>query len=288
MFAELVRTAASDDLQLDGALHEPATGVASGLKWDAVMCLSGVASNFYGSSLIAEISRALLELRLAVLRVNTRGHDTVSMARSSSGAIRVGAAYEIVDHCRYDVAGWLDFLAGRGYRNIVLLGHSLGAIKILYSQAYEPHPACRCLIGLSPPRLSCAAFQAGEKRDDFAASLQEAQRLLATGNKEQLIQARFPFPTLISAGSYVDKYGPEERYDILKFVPRLRVPILLVYGQQELETGGVAFAGLPDAIRKEQGPGQQLHLATVAGADHMYAGVTKDLIRLVTTWLCEW
>lgn len=284
MLAELVRTTTPDGMQLHGALHPRPSGRSPQLSLDAVICLSGVASNFYGSSLIAEISRTLHELDLAVLRVNTRGHDTISMARTADGAARVGAAYEIVDHCRHDLAGWLDFLAEHGYRRVALLGHSLGAIKILYSQAYAPHPVVKCLIALSPPRLSYAAFQNSEQRDDFRASLEESQRQLAAGTPENLIQARFPFPTLISAGSYIDKYGPEERYDILRFAGRVRTPMLFAYGELELERGGVAFAGLPAAIRQQLAK-EQCEIVTVSGADHLYTGVTAGLVVQIQNWL---
>ena len=54
---------------------------------------------------------------------------------------------------------------------------------------------------------------------------------------------------MISAGSYVDKYGPEERYNIMKFANQLSCPTLITYGQREVDEGSLAFAGVPDALR---------------------------------------
>ena len=96
---------------------------------------------------------------------------------------------------------------------------------------------------------------------------------------------RFPFPLLIRAGGYIDKYGPAERYNILRFANRVPSRLLFTYGERELDEGGIAFAGLPDAIGSlSPGPGQ-IDVSVIAGADHFYAGVQEQLAEAVATWL---
>ena len=73
----------------------------------------------------------------AALVVNTRGHDGISSTNAPVGRRLQGAAYEIVDACCHDVAAWLAWLRERGYRRLGLLGHSLGAVKAIYSQAHR-------------------------------------------------------------------------------------------------------------------------------------------------------
>jgi hypothetical protein len=90
---------------------------------------------------------------------------------------------------------------------------------------------------------------------------------------------------LISAGSYVDKYGPGEQYDIVPLVPRLSCPTLFTYGQSELETGGVAFAGVPEAIRAATLPEQRIAVAVVPGADHNYTRCAAPLAEVLRDWL---
>ena len=145
------------------------------------------------------------------------------------------------------------------------------------------------MIAASPPRLSHDAFQLGPRSRDFFESLATAKQLVKEGHPEQLFTARFPFPLLISAASYVDKYG-DERYNFVKFASRVAVPTLYLYGSVELEQGGIAFAGLPDAIRQavaheEDVDGKQVEIAIIPGADHFYTGKYSELTAVIADWL---
>lgn len=280
---ELVRTKTADGLRLDGALARP-DRLQRQIPAEAFILIHGVGGSFYSGSLFEGISDCLLELGSAVLRVNTRGHGTVNLLASENGSVRGGAAFEVVDHCRLDLAAWIGFLASRGFSRIGLLGHSLGAIKAVYSQAHGPQAHVSCLVALSPPRLSRSAFQQGPRAADFLASLAQAKRSVADGHPDELITVQFPYPLLISAATFLDKYG-DERYQITQLVDRLRCPTLFLYGSLELEQGGVAFAGLPEAIHSRVTPQQRVTVATLDGADHFYAGCQEALAQRIAAWL---
>ena len=242
MHVELVRTLTPDGMRLDGALL--AGDEVSSRPADAALCLHGVGANFYTSSTLEAVAPALRRLGIAVLLANTRGHDSLYTASVAMGRRRQGAAVEIVDDCRLDVAGWCKLLGERGLGRILLVGHSLGAIKAVYSQAHEPSPAVVGLIAASPPRLSCQAFKNSLESAPFFDSLTTAEQLVKTGRGDELFPAKFPFPLLISAASYIDKYGPAERYNILNFAGRVTVPALFTYGSKELVGGRRTLRGL--------------------------------------------
>ncbi len=284
MIVDLVKTAAADGLRLDGALHGP-TAAANQVAADAAILLHGVASNFYGSTLNERLTPALLDLGVATLWVNTRGHDGLYTASTTGGRRRQGAAYEIVDECRLDIAAWLDFLAERGYRQVALLGHSLGAIKALYATAHEPHPATACVIAVSPARLCHSLFTQGLDSESFLEAFSTAEKHVNENRPAALIETRVPFPLAISAGAFVDKYGPQDRYDIVKFAAKVSCPTLFTFGSQELQHGGVAFAGLPEALTALPDEGQKFDMATIVGADHLYTGVHTSLADVIVRWL---
>lgn len=274
---ELVRTHTRDGLRLDGALQMPASEAGSRHGFDAAILLSGVGSNFYGSSLMEFLAGRLAESGVAALRVNTRGHDGVSTASTPSGGKLQGAAYEIVDECRFDIAAWTDFLVDRGIPRVALIGHSLGAIKALYAQAHAPHAAVCYVAAISPPRLSNKDFRAGPQSAAFFESMATAEQLIGDNKPQMLFQASFPFPLVISAATYVDKYGPPSRYNILGFAARIECPLLFVYGTEELEHGGVAFAGLREAIAELNWPNGTPSVAVIPGANHLYVGCHNQL-----------
>ena len=294
MQVELVRTFTRDNLRLDGALA-PATQARSASEVPtlarsaskgsfAAILLHGVAGNFYTSSTFEPLVPALQQVGLDVLLGNTRGHDSVFGAVQGFMRRRFGAAYEIVDECRHDIAAWIDFLLARGHKQVVLIGHSLGAIKAVYFQAMEKHPQVAAIVAASPPRLSYSAFMNAPESSTFFESMSTAQQLVTEGRGDELFTSKFPFPLLITGNAYVDKYGPAERYNILKFADQVPCPALFTYGSKELDQGGIAFAGLPDALRALAGSdGRQI--AVIDAADHMYSGVTEKLAAEITQWV---
>jgi pimeloyl-ACP methyl ester carboxylesterase len=282
MAVELVKTQTPDGLRLDGALYRPASRPAPGSP-DAVVLLHGVGGNFYSSALLDAFVEPLLAQGVAVLRVNTRGHDGLFSASTFQGWRLFGAAYEMVDECRYDFKGWRQFLGRAGFSRIALVGHSLGAVKAIFMAAHSAN-ALTCIAALSPPRLSYRVFQ--ESGDAaFQQAIALAETLVAEGTPDELIHARFPFPLIISARSYVDKYGREERYDLVRHLPNLPCPALIVYGDQELAEGKPPFAGIDRTVAAARRDDQPLEVIVVAGADHFYNGVHSAAADLVTRWL---
>ncbi|QDU27418.1 Alpha/beta hydrolase family protein [Anatilimnocola aggregata] len=284
MLVELVRTTTADGLRLDGALHASDDGNVR--KKPAVLVLHGVGGNFYSSSTFEPLLPKLHAAGYPTLTVNTRGHDSVFGAQLGNIRRRLGAAYEIVDECRADIAAWIKLLVSRGHQRVILLGHSLGAIKAVYAQAHDRHASVAAVLAVSPPRLSFTAFNNAAESSVFFESMSIARELVKEGSDDELFDARFPFPLLITAASYIDKYGPAERYNILEFTQLLRCPTLFTYGSKELAQGGIAFAGLPEAINKIPAHAAR-DVITIPDADHFYTGVQKLLADRVGEWLTQ-
>ena len=104
----------------------------------------------------------------------------MSTASTTQGPRRQGAAYEMVDDCRHDIAAWMAWMSRTAGPRVGLLGHSLGAVKCLYAQAAEPIPPAACVIAVSPPRLShswfCASDRAAEFVETFTARRSASRR----------------------------------------------------------------------------------------------------------------
>jgi pimeloyl-ACP methyl ester carboxylesterase len=281
MLVELVQVITRDGVRLDGAYQAPQKP-AAGVNIDAFVLVHGTGGNFYSSTLFDVLAEALLALGVAVLRVNTRGHDLMSTAATSRGGARLGAAHEVVHDCRHDLAAWIDHLKQHGAsRRIGLLGHSLGAVKCMYAQASDPDPAVTRLVAISPPLLSFARFHASEKGAEFMETYQRARMLVDAGEPDALLDVRLPLPFVVTAAGYVEKYGPDERYNYLRFIDRVGCPALLTLGEVEAAQN-MAFRGAAAAV-VQAAPG--VLVETVAGADHFYTGVRDRLAACVESWL---
>jgi pimeloyl-ACP methyl ester carboxylesterase len=280
---ELVEAAMPDGLRLHGALHTPGQSAPTAPS-TAALLLHGTGSNFYSSSLWAGLIPRMLEWGLAALAVNTRGHDGVSSCRGLPSQRFIGSAYEQVDQCRLDVAGWLDWLLGRGFERVVLVGHSLGAVKALFSLTEATHPAVVATVALSPPRLSHEQFTAGPRGPGFLEEYARMAALVNSGAGDTLVEVRFPLPYLVTAAGYVDKYGPAARYDLTKLIEHIACPLLITYGTVEVQQG-MAFRGVPEALAQLPGYGQRFAVQLVAGADHIYSGCHGELAARLEKWL---
>ena len=284
---ELVRVTTSDGVRLDAAWQAPMADAPHDAEpREAVLCVHGTGSNFYASTLMESLSDRLLKLGLGTLRINTRGHDLMSTASTAQGGRRAGAAYEIVDDCRHDLAAWVAWLAERGISKIALLGHSLGAIKSIYYLAHEPHPAIATLVAISPPRLSHSYFADSKSGEEFVRVFAQAEEAVARGAGNELIEIRFPLPYVVTAASYLDKYGRDERYNVLRLLERLDLPTLFVYGGQELQTN-IAFMGMAEELEQMVQQGRPATVAVIAGADHFYTTERPALAHRAASWLTK-
>ena len=280
----LIEFHASDGVVLHGAIHAPPADKNGNANaaCDAAIYLHGAGSNFYSGSLLPGILPDLNSLGLTVMAINTRGHDSVCTLRTSQGARPGGAAYEVVDQCRHDVRGAVDFLLGRGQRNVALIGHSLGALKAIYSQAHDPHENVSRVIAISPPRLSYAEFLRGPRRAEFSQAMSRAEQLLAAGESDHLMHVTVPLPLLITAGGYVDKYGPAERYNFLKFAAEVSQPAHYLFGRKEISSTAAAYGNIDESVRQLAGDAPaNIDVSVIDGADHFYTGCHQALAAAI-------
>jgi pimeloyl-ACP methyl ester carboxylesterase len=284
VFVDLVQTTTRDGVRLDGMFQAPPIPPAVAL--DTLCLIHGTGGNFYSSTLFDVIAERLLTMGVGVLRVNTRGHDGISTAVTAKGGRRQGAAYEIGDECRHDLTAWLDWLRQRAGPRVGLLGHSMGAVKALYATAHETTLNPAAVIAVSPPQLSYSTFCASPNGPEFLATYAEAERLTQAGKPAALLEVKLPLPYVITAAGYLEKYGPDERYNYLRFTGGLPCPVLVTLGEIEV-ANNMAFARAPEELARLAVRNPRLRTKVVPGADHFYTGVREALVGCVESWLRE-
>jgi pimeloyl-ACP methyl ester carboxylesterase len=109
----------------------------------------------------------------------------------------------------------VDFAQAAGYRRIGLWGHSLGATKSIYYMATQGDHRVTCVVAGSPPRFSYSTYAALDPGEAFKHIAAQAQQHIDAGHPQTLIDTIYPIPLLVTAEVFIQKYGPEEKYDIL-------------------------------------------------------------------------
>jgi pimeloyl-ACP methyl ester carboxylesterase len=281
MLVDFVQTTTRDGVRLDGMLQMPSN--ASTWPVDGICFVHGTGGNFYASTLFDALAESSLQHGCTVLRVNTRGHDGISNAVTAKGGRRLGAAYEVVDDCRHDLAAWVDFLKDRVGPRIALVGHSLGAVKCLYASACETSPLVDRVVAISPPRLSYSWFCKNPEGAPFLETYQRADALVQAGQPTTLLDVKLPLPFVITAAGYVEKYGPDERYNYLRFLVGVRCPMLITLGELEI-ANNMAFRGAVEALAELGRRDRHIDVATIPNADHFYSQARNELVTCVADW----
>jgi len=283
--AELVTAETRDGVRLEGSLRRPAAGAANQLGIDVMIMHHGIGGNFYRSVMFDYLSEALLAAGCAPLRVNNRGHELITSVVRNGQPSMLGAAYETVADCVHDWRAWVDFAAEQGFRNIGIWSHSLGAVKTIYYLGTEGDDRVVGAVASSPPRFAYEMYMNGPDADEFRGACVQAQALVDDGKGRALVEMTLPTRAVLSAATFVDKYGPSARYDILQHLPQIHTPMLVTVGG--LEANGpqrIAFSDHEPAIGSLASTHPQLAFQLVPGADHFYTACEEALWQAVRTW----
>ena len=230
MLVELVSLSNDDGLRLDGAFYAPTGDGDRAGPVDAVLLIHGSRGNFYDGA-TKSMAQDLSAQGYACLPLNTNAHDTAWY--NPGGQSFKGNAFEVLADTCIDLRAGIDHLTERGYRRIGLLGHSMGAVRVAYYAATQDDGRVATVVPVSPVRLSYSYFMESEDSEEFAANIEIARRLIAEGDPEGVFRVEHPIPQLFSAASFLDKHGPEEKYNLINHAHGIRVPMLTLNGSRE-------------------------------------------------------
>lgn len=295
MKVELVDVRTDDGLLLNGALLEAAKAENEVAGADMFLMMHGNGGNFYGP-FYASFAEKLAEMGCGSLRTNNRGHDIISRgpeARPQPSSVFAfqeeppqycGVAYENMDDCRRDWRAWIDCLENRGFRNIILWGHSRGAVKTTYYMGIENDPRVKACILASPPWFSYSRWMRSPQAGLFREHLALAQKYVDEGNPNATFWTKVPMEYITGAQNYLRKYGPDEKYNLFNYIEQINCPVLAFTGTAEVG-GRFAFDGLPEAFERAREKKPNLTHVSIPGGDHMYTGKHDFVFDHVLGWL---
>jgi pimeloyl-ACP methyl ester carboxylesterase len=260
--AELVQLYTEDGRQSMGAFY----AAQSPRQSLGVVLVHGMTGSFIGeveSSLPPLLARA----GFPCLVFNNRGTGII------------GAATERFADSFYDVQAGRDWMVGRGFERLVLIGHSKAAPKVCAYLARAGDERVVGLAVLSPLQrvADLVAWQlpnlgGGRSLQEW---LSEAQRRVEAGEGNRFFVGE-QWPYLMSAATVCDHAACE--VDTLQLLQSFDLPRFAVCGDQELDWCTTVRALLDAPL-----PGCQT--GVIAGADHVYTGCEEALAERLVAWL---
>ena len=149
MKTSLHRIVTSDSIELVGLLYEPEETTSK-----ILVHVHGMAGNFYENSFLDAIADTLTKNGIAFFAFNNRGcelmKDLTKFVDGKKTIVRIGNAYEKFEDSSVDIAAAIDFVSSKGFSNIHLSSHSLGAPKVAYYVANGNDKRLLSVIFLSP------------------------------------------------------------------------------------------------------------------------------------------
>lgn len=279
MLVELISTDNAEGVRLDGAFFAPPVDAVREGPVDALLLLHGSRGNFSDPT-TREMADDLRQMGYACLALNTTAHDTV-WANPSDGSYR-GNAFEILDSTCLDLKAGIDWLWDEGYRQIAILGHSMGAVRATYYVASQSDSRLAAIIPVSPVRLSCSHYLASKDAGVFQEIIDRAQLLESGGNGLELMDVSFPIQQLFSASSYLDKHGPQERYNLVKLAPNIEIPMFVLAGSRETHT---RLKDMAQDLAAAVVNSPQVDCTIIEGGEHALANMKREASAAVFSWL---
>jgi alpha-beta hydrolase superfamily lysophospholipase len=278
----LARLRTRDDVYLDGVFAEATRRSETALVW--VHGLGSVFSS--GQPLMRELSAGLTRAGVGYFKFNTRGHDVVS----GRGRAMAGAAFERFRDCVPDLRAAIAFARRRGYRRIVLAGHSSGANKALFYMANTADRRVAGLILLGPVS-DIAAEVTRIGRRELERRVAHAARLAAR-DRRALVPGAWGF---WSARRYVSLYRPGESEDVFPYGrPRarwtalraIRVPLAVMIGGRD-EFLDRSPEALVEAFAAQASRAGSFAGRIIPGALHGFQPREAAVARAIVDWIRE-
>lgn len=284
------RTMTANNLRLDGLLFEPDEKSSTG-----VLHIHGMAGNFYENLFLDSMAEEYTKAGYAFLTVNTSGHDFVAdlaVIGEKEHHKRAGQIFEKFEDCLSDIDAWLEFFRSKGYDKIILQGHSMGTVKIVYYLYKKPESSLVALVLASPPDMLGLARVEVEKKN-FERDSAEAKKLVAKGNGKTFLSNIIWNWYYISAETYLNIFADGSEADVFPILRNgnfqelesIKIPVLAFYGGTDDAT---VFSPEKDLeIIKNHLQNKNSKTLLIGTAPHSYFKHEKQTALAVVNWLKE-
>lgn len=276
---ELVKTTTKDNLILHGLFSEGEK------EKPVVLFVHGFRGDFFSEDYVLEIAEKLKSKDISFLTVQNRGtaSDYVINTTDKSHK-RYGSDFEVLKEAHLDIDGWIDFLLERGFKNIVLCGHSLGTLKVVrYMIEGKYIKSVSGLILLAPPdNIALTEVYTKGKGIKY---LKDAVKKVKERQGEEMTPSSF-LDVVISFKTYASWHTEGDLSNIFSFhkkgytfpiLNKIKIPVMAAIGTKDefLEMAKIGDAKLVmDKLRNNIG---NFTGYILEGADHEYKGFEKEV-----------
>ncbi|NTU66887.1 MAG: alpha/beta fold hydrolase [Candidatus Moranbacteria bacterium] len=277
-----------DSIELVGLLYEPEEATSK-----ILVHVHGMAGNFYENKFLDATAETLTKNGIAFLTFNNRGcefiKDLTKIVDGKRTIVRIGNAYEKFEDSQIDIAAAVDFVASRGFSDIHLQGHSLGAPKVAYYCANGNDERISSVIFLSPADMVGLAKMDGSHDEDN----ETAKRMISEGKGDELLPHPVWDECYLSANAYVSLGSKDSKVAIFNFhnpedtlplLSRITIPAYTVMGRKD-EALVIPVEETMERTKRSLSNSPKAGTHILGDADHGYRGYEQELADVLSLWM---
>lgn len=261
-------------------------------KKSIVIHIHGSFGNFYENFFLKEMSEQYNANGFSFLSIRTRGSDYYSDFKMFDGegyqSRRIGGIREVFQECILDIEPWIIYSKERGYSEIYLQGHSLGAMKSVFFNRKSPLKIDG-LILISPP--DSIGLQKNDNGDDYEKYKSQALKMMQ--EDKLLLMPNEAYFEAITCEAFYNMMKEEETgmftyrdVDLMKKagMDSINIPTFISFAtKNEAVIDSIDFC--INALKKSCYDESLLHFEVVENANHNYHLRENTLVNSIVTWL---
>jgi pimeloyl-ACP methyl ester carboxylesterase len=204
-----------------------------------------------------------------------------------------GASLEKFEDCVQDIDAWIEFALTKGYKRVILEGHSFGTEKSVYYMSRGSHAdnvVAVVLMGFSDNVGTQQKYEKKIGRNYF----DEAKTLVEQGKGEHLLSdmGGLAGEMPISAMTYLNFFSPNSENSLalplrqgkdLAFFRNIKVPVLGVIGDNY--DGEYTIIPIEDAVELLKSENKLAEAYQIKDCDHGFNGKEQEVVELIADFL---
>ena len=284
MKQELVRINSIDNIEQPGILYSPCKNTDK-----IVIHVHGLCGNFYENNFIDILAKAYTENNYAFLTFNNRGRDNIVELHKNNGSLIIGGCLERFSDCILDIEGVINWVKEKGYKEIVLEGHSYGCNKVLYYYNHKRDSIIKKIVLLAPCDIPSEVKKFLSK-EEYNKAKNEATKLVKEEKGNELIDFSVMSNKKIAAKTFYYDFLPGGENDFIRYydenksilLNNIDITTLIIFG----DIDECVLTEPLEVVKKYLTRNlEDSNIQIIKGANHSYSNKYMDLYQIIYKYI---
>ena len=267
-------------------LRLPMLHFESNKKDICVICIHGMCGTIIDNYFATVWGKLLAQNDIGFIYEHNRGHSIENDIVMKDGSFkRCGCMYEIFEDCIYDIDLAIQTAKEKGYKRIILLGHSLGCNKVIYYY-YKKQPNILGIILASAPDMIGSHLLIEPEYEEL---LKEAKENIDKNQPTKLLHKMIEDYMYMSSQTYYNWFHNNSNLNNLPIISNpknweqletIDVPILTFSGSKDEDY----YLHL-DLLKEKATNCKKFEYQIIENTGHTYQEKEQETGTLILNWI---